>query len=121
DLGDEAEVAAGVDADTDPRLGQREAGILGGDADVAHERDLETGAKAVTLHRDDDRLGQVDEYVEALVQPPEALVVVAGLLGGGAAGDPVLGHPDVDTGAKRPAFGFEEDGAHPVVEAELLG
>ena len=51
DLGDQAQVRARVDADADARLGQPEARVVGGDADVAHHRDLEPRAEAVAVDR----------------------------------------------------------------------
>ena len=121
DLVGQAEVAAGVDGDADLRLGQGEEGVVGRHPDVAHERELEAEAEAVALHGGDDRLGQVVEDPEALVHPADALVVVAHLLGRRAAGDPVLGHAEVDAGAEGPALGLDQEDADAVVEAGPVG
>ncbi len=121
DLVGQPQVAAGVDAHAHLGLGQGEDGVLGGHPDVGHEHELEAEAQAVALHGGHDRLGELGEDLEALVRPPDALVVIARLLGRGAAGDPVLGHPQVDPGAEGPAFAAEHHGAHPLVETDLVG
>ncbi len=103
------------------RLGQRELRVVGGDADVAHHRDLEARAEAVAVDRHQHRLRQVREHVEALVHPAEALVVVARLLGRRAAGDAVLGHAEVHARAEGAPLGAHDHHAHVVAEAQRVG
>ena len=121
DLVGQPEVAAGVDGHADLGLGQGEDGVVGRHPDVAHERELEAEAEAVALHGAHDRLGQLVEDPEALVHPADALVVVAHLLGRRAAGDPVLGHAEVDAGAEGPALGLDHEDPDAVVEADPVG
>src|SRR5262245_978827 len=121
DLADQAQVAAGVERDADARLGQAEARVVGRDAQVAHHRDLEPGAEATAVDRHDHGLREVREDVEALVDPPEALVVVPHLLGRRAAGDAVLGHAEVDAGAEGAPLGPHDHDAHAGREADLVG
>ena len=92
DLVGQAQVATGVDAHPDLGLGQGEHGVLGGDADVGHEHQLEAEPEAVALHGRHDGLGELGEDLEPLVGPADALVVIARLLGRRPAGHPVLGH-----------------------------
>jgi hypothetical protein len=73
------------------------------------------------VHRGDDRLWQVGEGVEALVHPAQALVEVLCPLGLRPAGDPVLGHPEIDSGAEGTPLGTKYDDADRGVEADLVG
>ena len=53
----EAEIRTAHHGHADGRLGQREHGVGRRDADVAEERQLDAGAEAVPLDRDDHGLG----------------------------------------------------------------
>jgi len=44
----------------DARLGQAERGVIGGDDDVARERDLEAATEREAVHRGDDRLPEIE-------------------------------------------------------------
>ena len=57
--------AAGRGHEPDARLGQAQRGVLGGDDDVARERDLEPAAEREAVHRGDDRLHQIEARGEA--------------------------------------------------------
>ena len=57
--------AAGRRHQPDARLGQAERGVLGGDDDVARERDLEPAAEREAVHRGDDRLPEIEARREA--------------------------------------------------------
>ncbi len=52
--------AAGQRRQADARLGQAEARVLGGDDDVARQRDLEAAAEREAVDRGDHRLEQVE-------------------------------------------------------------
>ncbi len=121
DLVGQPEVAAGIDGHADLCLGQGEERVVGRHPDVAHEGELEAEAEAVALDGGHDRLGQVVEDAEALVHPADALVVVAHLLGRGAARDPVLGHAEIDAGAEGPTLGLDQEDADAVIEAGAVG
>ena len=121
DLVGQAQVSPRVDRNPDLGLGQSEDGIVRGHPDVAHEGELEAEAQAVAVHRGDDRLGQVVEDPEALVHPPNALVVIADLLRRRPPGHPVLGHTEVDPGTEGPALGLDHEDTDAVVEAAAVG
>jgi hypothetical protein len=70
-----------VDRDADLHLGRAEGRRLGGEADVAQHGDLEAGAEAVAVQRDDERLRQLLDQLHAPVRAAKALVVVAHALG----------------------------------------
>ena len=102
----EALHAAGAGGQADARLGQGELGLVGGDDDVAGQRDLEAAAHGDAVHRGDHRLVEVEavgEAAEALGRVDRALAglgldlgvvleVVAGaeglVAGAGDDGDP---------------------------------
>lgn len=55
------------------------------------------------------------------MHPADPLVVVAHLFGRRAAGDPVLGHTEIDAGAEGPALGLDHQDADVVAEADTVG
>ena len=67
DLADEPVYAAVGLKHADPHLGQAKARMLGGDDDVAAQRQFEAAAQRVSVHGGDDRLHQS----EALRKPPK--------------------------------------------------
>ena len=104
DLLRQPQVEPAVDRDADLHLGAAEHGALGGESDVAEHRDLEAGAEAVAVQRDDHRLRNRLDEARATVRAAVALVVVEHLLGRRAPDDP-LAHVglEVDAGAEGAA------------------
>src|SRR5260221_11797512 len=95
DLPRQAVQPAGQRGKADTRLGQGEDGILGGDDEVAGERDLEAAAHGDALHRGDHRLHQIEPAGEA----GEARGRMPGLVSGGLVFQVVAGGEGLVAGA----------------------
>ena len=70
---------------------------------------------------DHDGLRQLRKDAKALVDPADALVVVAHLLRRRTTGDSIFWHPKVDPGAERSALSLDDEHADPLIESDLVG
>ena len=107
--------AAGAGEQADARLRQPEAGMVGGDDDVARERQLEAAADGDAVDRGDHRLRAVEVARDAPERRPRVALDVT------AVGRPRGRDLEVVAGAERPlARPGEDRDPHVGVVAEVL-
>ena len=107
--------AAGAGEQADARLGQPEAGVVGGDDDVARERHLQSAADGDAVDRRDHRLRALEVARDAPERRPGVALDVT------AVGRPLGGDLEIVARRERPLAGPGEDRDPDVgVVAEVL-